>query len=350
MLFVLQQQRFQRPQQTVFEYRSRVLDNNFNLPGQVGQVMGSAGPRFWPNDTLAGESNSPARNGHKTLKKTRNLQLQSHQPFSRFPPIHPSLTRTSQMRLCEYAGKLAFRPPQPISTQEGVLPHMSKRTQRRAEQRRANRVNREQNGAASVQPASEAQIAANRENATHSTGPTSAIGKATVSQNRTVHGLNYNPNTFRVLACEDQAAYDDLFKQLTTEHKPTEITETLLVTSMAQHRWLLERANRLQETSFNQQTGEIADQKLFALYLRYATTHERAFHKCLADLLKLRSTKQKIEFGFESEKRRADRHNHFLDLKDLDFTYRQMKILDIEHERLLAEHPEIWPAKVKKAA
>ena len=69
---------------------------------------------------------------------------------------------------------------------------------------------------------SEAQIAANRENSTHSTGPTSDAGKAIVSQNRTVHGLNYNPNTFRVLTCEDQSAYDDLLNQLTTEHKPTE--------------------------------------------------------------------------------------------------------------------------------
>jgi hypothetical protein len=232
---------------------------------------------------------------------------------------------------------------------------MSKRTQRRAELRRANREKREQ--------CSEAQIAANRENATHSTGPTSEIGKAIVSQNRTVHGLNYNPNTFRVLACEDQAAYDDLLRQLTTDHKPTDTTETLLVTSMAQHRWLLDRANRLQETCFKQETAEITDPKLFSLYLRYAclrsklqpvdrkpTTHERAFHKCLADLLKLRSTRQKIEFGFESQKHRADRHQHFLDLKDLDFSYRQMKILDMEHERTLAKRPDIWPPKAKKAA
>jgi hypothetical protein len=224
---------------------------------------------------------------------------------------------------------------------------MSKRTQRRAEQRRLNRENREQNGAAKP---SEAQIAANRENATRSSGPTSDAGKAIVSQNRTVHGLNYNPNTFRVLACEDQSAYDDLLIQLTTDHKPADTTETLLVTGMAQHRWLLERANRLQETCFDQETAEITDQKLFALYMRYATTHERAFHKCLADLLKLRATRQKIEFGFESQKHRADRHQHFLDLKDLDFTYRQMKILDVQHERTLAEHPEIWPAKMKKAA
>jgi len=226
---------------------------------------------------------------------------------------------------------------------------MSKRTQRRAELRRANRENRGQNGA--VMPTtSEAQIAANRENATHSTGPTSEAGKAIVSQNRTVHGLNYNPNTFRVLACEDQSAHDDLLRQLTTEHKPTDTTETLLVTGMAQHRWLLERANRLQESCFNQETAEITDQKLFTLYMRYATTHERAFHKCLTDLLKLRATRQKTQIGFESEKRRADRHQHFLLLKDFELTLQQMKILDIEHERTLAKHPEIWPPKVKKAA
>ena len=39
---------------------------------------------------------------------------------------------------------------------------------------------------------------------------------------------------------------------------------------MAQHTWLLQRANRLQEACFNQETAEITDQKLFTLYLRYA--------------------------------------------------------------------------------
>ena len=78
---------------------------------------------------------------------------------------------------------------------------------------------------------------------------------------------------------------------------------------MAQHTWLLQRANRLQEACFNQETAEITDQKLFTLYLRYAclrsklqpvdrkpTTHERAFHKCLTDLLKpkIRKAKDRI--------------------------------------------------------
>ena len=158
----------------------------------------------------------------------------------------------------------------------------------------------------------EKQIQANRENSQHSTGPVSAQGKAAVSQNRTTHGLNYNPDTFRVLACEDQAQYNALLKALMEEQNPQDTTETLLVTSMAQHRWLLDRANRLQESCFDQETAQISDQKLFSLYLRYATTHERAFHKCLNDLLKLRNQKVNQQIGFESEKRKADRHQSFL--------------------------------------
>ena len=63
----------------------------------------------------------------------------------------------------------------------------------------------------------EKQILANRENSQHSTGPVSAPGKAAVSQNRTTHGLNYNPDSFRVLACENQAQYDTLLKALIDE-------------------------------------------------------------------------------------------------------------------------------------
>jgi hypothetical protein len=240
---------------------------------------------------------------------------------------------------------------------------VSKRTQRRAEQRRVNREIREQTGAAieakPLQPeatetmlakqaptgrpetmlakqaptgrpetksaTSEAQIAANRENATHSTGPVSDAGKAAVSQNRTVHGLNYNPNTFRVLACEDQAQYDALLKALTEEQNPQDTTETLLVTAMAQHNWLLQRANRLQETCFDQETAQITDQKLFSLYLRYATTHERAFHKCLNDLLKLRNQKINQQNGFESEKRKSDRHRSFLKLEEISLRVQHVK-------------------------
>jgi hypothetical protein len=165
-----------------------------------------------------------------------------------------------------------------------------------------------------------AQIRANRENAQHSTGPKTEAGKATVSQNRTTHALNYHAATFRVLPCENQSDYDTLLKDLQTEHQPETPTESLLVLSMAQHRWLLDRATRLQETTFNPETGQIEDPKLFSLYLRYATTHERAFHKCLTTLLTNRIQNEKSQIGFESQKRKSDLHELKLATKTMQYT------------------------------
>jgi hypothetical protein len=171
----------------------------------------------------------------------------------------------------------------------------------------------------------EKQINANRENAQHSTGPTSPEGKAAVSQNRTIHGLNYNAATFRVLPCEDQSDYDNLLKSLQDEHEPVTPTEELLLLSMAQHRWLFGRAMRLQESCFDPETGKIADQKMFSLYLRYANTHERAFHKCLTDLVKARNESKKLTLGFESASRLREKHDMAWDFHQMERVHREWK-------------------------
>jgi hypothetical protein len=75
---------------------------------------------------------------------------------------------------------------------------------------------------------------------------------------------------------------------------------------MAQHHWLRNRAGLLQSNCF-QDDGSI-DEKRLALFLRYQTTNERAFHKCLNDLLRLRAEKKKAEIGFESQKRNQEQH------------------------------------------
>ena len=196
----------------------------------------------------------------------------------------------------------------------------------------------------------EKQIHANRENSQHSTGPVTDLGKAAVSQNRTTHGLNYNPETFRVLACENQAQYDALLKALMDEQTPQDTTETLLVTSMAQHRWLLDRANRLQESCFDQETAQITDQKLFSLYLRYATTHERAFHKCLNDLLKLRNQKINQQNGFESEKRKSERHQSSLELEKYNHQMRRVQAVMAEHRAALQIDADYKAKQAQQAA
>ena len=55
---------------------------------------------------------------------------------------------------------------------------------------------------------------------------------------------------------------------------------------------------------FHDETDSPERAKQVALYLRYQTTHDRNFHKCLNDLLKLRAEKRKQEIGFESQENR----------------------------------------------
>ena len=130
----------------------------------------------------------------------------------------------------------------------------------------------------------EAQIAANRANAELSTGPKTEEGKAASSRNHTSHGLTYS-NIFFILPCESGEAYSILLANLHHEHRPDTETERILVDRMAQHHWLRCRAEGLESGCFRED-GTI-NEKGLALYLRYRTSHERAFHKCLNELLKL---------------------------------------------------------------
>ena len=147
----------------------------------------------------------------------------------------------------------------------------------------------------------EAQIAANRANAQHSTGPKSDAGKAASCQNNLRHGFT---GAFAVLLGEKQEDFDALLADLRAEHQPASITETLLVQKMAQSWWLRTRALQLQDTCF---TEDPVDQKQLALYLRYQTANDRAFHKALGELLKLRAEKRKLEIGFESHQQTQNR-------------------------------------------
>jgi hypothetical protein len=145
-----------------------------------------------------------------------------------------------------------------------------------------------------------AQLAANRANAQLSTGPKTDEGKQAIALNNFRHGL---AGAFHFVAWEKPAEYDNLLSGLHSEHNPQAVTEQILVERMTQHEWLRRRAQFLQHLCFDE-VGLVnpATEKQFALYLRYQTTHERGFHKCLSELLKLRAQKRKDEIGFESQK------------------------------------------------
>jgi hypothetical protein len=141
----------------------------------------------------------------------------------------------------------------------------------------------------------EAQVAANQKNSQLSTGPKSAEGRARICLNAFRHGL---AGAFMILSDEVREDFNELYEGLRAEHQPESPTEILLVESMAQHYWLKQRALRLQALCFD------GDEKQLGLYLRYQTTHERAFYKALNTLVKLRADKRKAEIGFESQQNR----------------------------------------------
>ncbi|MBV9500409.1 MAG: hypothetical protein JO138_13640 [Acidobacteriaceae bacterium] len=147
---------------------------------------------------------------------------------------------------------------------------------------------------------SPAQLTANRANAQLSCGPRSAQGKETVSFNAFRHGLT---GRFKIMPYESERDYEELLDGLNQEHRPSTPTENLLVDRMAQHYWLSQRALYLQGFCFNEFGGCDNDAHL-ALYLRYQTTHERAFHKCLNDLLKLKAERRKEQIGFVSQQQK----------------------------------------------
>ena len=152
-------------------------------------------------------------------------------------------------------------------------------------------------------PLTDARLEANRRNAQHSSGPTSPLGVAASSQNRTSHGLARHVNgTFRLLPSEDPDAFASFKQSLLNEHQPASETESVLVTEMVEAHWLADRAQHLLDTTCTHpETGDITDRQKFSLLLRYKTTHSRSFHKCSQDLAKLRKEKKNAESGFEAQ-------------------------------------------------
>ena len=96
---------------------------------------------------------------------------------------------------------------------------------------------------------SAAQIDANRENAQHSTGPTSAAGRAASSQNARTHGLRSPYLTYSSL--EEQKQFDDWCAGLRACLLPgTEIEEELF-RQMTIHGWKARQGEALYTACYN---------------------------------------------------------------------------------------------------
>ncbi len=151
----------------------------------------------------------------------------------------------------------------------------------------------------------------NRQNAQHSTGPVTIPGKLASSRNSLKHGLASGQI---IIPGEDACAFESLLAALLDEHQPAaarldeaaHLSEPktlieLLVNEMAQSHWLVQRALRLQNECFS---DEGVDDKRLSLYMRYHTTHQRAFHKALIALMKMKKERAR-GFVSHSAKRAA---------------------------------------------
>ena len=195
-----------------------------------------------------------------------------------------------------------------------------------------------------------AQIAANQANSLHSTGPKTEEGKAISCLNNFRYGFN---GAFTVLPSEDQEEFDTLAHGLRAEHQPKTMTETVLVQKMAEHLWLAKRAQTLQNLTLGSDLPTRDYERQFALYLRYQTTHDRAFSKYLNDLLKLRAEKRKAQIGFESQRLQEAEHarkqsieNRKQDLHKIDILMAEAKV---DHQRLLTRNLEYTSATRRDA-
>ena len=202
-------------------------------------------------------------------------------------------------------------------------------------------MNEQTTNASAISPE---RLAANRANAQFSTGP-SVAGIAVSCLNHTVHGLaRHNNGAFKLLTSEDPIGFEALKQSLADEHLAITTTEAILVNAMAESHWLAQRAQSLQDTCIDPDTGVITDEKKSSLYLRYFTTHTRAFHKSLNDLLKIRSEKRKETLGFEAQKRKEEEMRLKNERHELK---KQAQAVDLAKKEVQIRHQAAVTAKMR---
>ncbi len=109
-------------------------------------------------------------------------------------------------------------------------------------------------------------------------GPASEAGKRRSSQNSFKHGLAAGFSHFKLLSSEDPAEYAELLAEVRAQFVPRTTCERHKIDDMAQAWWLQRRARNMQTSAL-----ESADDKAFALYLRYETTQRRSYQMAYKD-------------------------------------------------------------------
>ncbi len=165
--------------------------------------------------------------------------------------------------------------------------------------------------------ASPAQIAANRRNAQHSTGPRTDEGKAAVRLNSLIHGLRAQEV---LLPDEDPAVFEELRESFHQQFNPEGPAELFCVEKMLLSFWRNRRIGRIEADMYRHfyptaaQAGKIGfgtlgqsftieglGQDNFSRLARYETSLDRSFYRASKELQTLR----KVRIGFARQNEEA---------------------------------------------
>ena len=151
---------------------------------------------------------------------------------------------------------------------------------------------------------SDAQVAANIENARHSTGPRTEEGKARSSQNALKHGLTSNKSL--LLPDEDEEEFREFASDLKATYAPFNTVEAELVDDIISIQWRRKRAAFLEARILS---AENADFKALNNISLIASRLKREFSATHKELMQLQVDREKnLDKTFEAAAtiRRAD--------------------------------------------
>jgi len=133
------------------------------------------------------------------------------------------------------------------------------------------------------------QHEANRQNAQHSTGPTTPAGKAAIRFNALTYGLRTRAT---VLPSENAADYSQLWDELEAEWHPQTGTERYHLETMVTSQWLLARVAASEQKIYLDIAFGERQFKMLAYVAKQRAQPERSFRTAIADMKQSQKERQ----------------------------------------------------------
>ncbi|MGA3078871.1 MAG: hypothetical protein ABSG56_34960 [Bryobacteraceae bacterium] len=133
------------------------------------------------------------------------------------------------------------------------------------------------------------QHQANRKNAQHSTGPTTAAGKEAIRFNALTYGLRTSAS---ILPDENAAHYSQLWDELEGDWQPQTRTERCYLETMVTSQWLLRRVAESEQKIYLYIDFGEQQFKMLAYAAKQRAQLERSFRTAIADMQQSQQQRQ----------------------------------------------------------